>query len=121
MPKQVSDPVAPWFIAAEAEGEYIGMRFGRLAPGASEPEWCSISHAECDGFGAIGEIFRKRGVTFDSLPQAKHPAKPSMFSFFRLLQMYIAAAAAFEMEEIRTGREAELLSGATTGDGVARV
>jgi hypothetical protein len=89
MNKKASDPIAPWFIALEALDEFIGMRFGRIAPGQSDPEWVFIRHADFDGIGAFSEIFRKRGATFDGLPQARHPAKPSLFSLFRLLKMYL--------------------------------
>ena len=89
MNKKASDPIAPWFIALEALGEFIGMRFGRIAPGKSEPEWIFIRHTDFDGIGAFWEIFRKRGALFDGLPQARHPAVPSLFSFFRLLKMHL--------------------------------
>ena len=81
--------MAPWFIALESSGEYMGMRFGRIAPGKSDPEWIFVRHAEHDGIGAFAEIFRKRGAPFESLPQAKHPSAPSLFSLFQLLKMHL--------------------------------
>lgn len=80
--------MAPWFIAVEALNEFIGMRFARIAPGKSEPEWIFVRHADYDGIGAIKMMFGERGGTVE-LPQAKHPAQPSWRSFFRLLKMHL--------------------------------
>jgi NRPS condensation-like uncharacterized protein len=88
MSKKVSDPIAPWFIAVEALNEFIGMRFARIAPGKSEPEWIFVRHADYDGIGAIKMMFGERGGTVE-LPQAKHPARPTWRSFFRLLKMHL--------------------------------
>src|ERR1043166_6543225 len=32
-----TDPIAPWFIAAEELGEFIGIRFGRVPPEGTPP------------------------------------------------------------------------------------
>ena len=89
MTKKNSDPIAPWFRALEDSGEFIGMRFARVPPGASEPEWIFVRHTDYDGVSAVEKMFRERGGTFDSLPQARHPAKPSARSFWQLLKMQI--------------------------------
>jgi hypothetical protein len=83
------DPIAPWFVAAEALGEYIGIRFGRVAPGATEPEWIYFRHAEFDGIGGLAAIFRSRGVRLESLPQMKHPAPPSIVPLLKLMPKFL--------------------------------
>ena len=89
MKTKASDPIAPWFNALESLGEFIGMRFGRIAPGTNDPEWIFIRHADHDGIGAFEEIFLKRGATFGGLPQARHPATPSLSSLVPLLKMHL--------------------------------
>src|ERR1700722_1711144 len=84
------DPIKPWFISAEELGEFIGIRFGRIPPGATEPEWIYLPHKEFDGIGGLAEILRKRGVTtLDRLPQIRHPASPSRLSVLKLLPKYL--------------------------------
>lgn len=61
-----------WFRSAEAIGEFIGIRFGRLAPHASEPEWVYYPHADHDGIGAFADILRNRGAEITQLPQIKY-------------------------------------------------
>ena len=81
------DPMKPWFLALESMGEYIGMRLGRIPPGKSEPEWVCVPHSECDGFAVFKRLFNERGATVEELPQARHPARPSVRSFFKLMKM----------------------------------
>jgi len=81
------DPIRPWFLAGESLGEFIGMRFARIPPGKSEPDWIYIRHCDYDGIGAIKKMFTERGGTVGELPQARHPAKPSFGSLFKLLKM----------------------------------
>jgi len=78
------DPIAPWFVAAEALGECIGIRFGRIAPGKTEPEWIFLRHAEFDGVGGLADILRRRGATMEELPQIKHPAAPSLLPLLKM-------------------------------------
>src|SRR5439155_25818159 len=89
MSEQAFDPIKPWFLTAEELGEYIGIRFGRLAPGKTEPEWIYLRHAEFDGIGGFAEILRKRGATLGRLPQIRHPASPSRLSVLKLLPKYL--------------------------------
>jgi hypothetical protein len=49
----ISDPISPWFIAAEQLGEFIGIRFGRVPPGQTEPEWFFLRHTDFDGIGGL--------------------------------------------------------------------
>ncbi|HSY19995.1 MAG TPA: hypothetical protein VK815_16745, partial [Candidatus Acidoferrales bacterium] len=84
MSAKTFDPIAPWFVAAEALGEYIGIRFGRIAPGKTEPEWIFLRHAEFDGVGGLADIFRRRGATVATLPQIKHPAEPSLLPLLKM-------------------------------------
>jgi len=88
MSKEISDSITPWFIAAEELGEYIGIRFGRIVPGKSEPEWVFLRHAEFDGIGGFAEILRQRGATLGRLPQVRHPASPSALPFLKMLPKF---------------------------------
>lgn len=70
-----------WFQTGPEIGEYIGIRFGHLTPGASEPEWIYYLHTDFDGIGAWVDIMRRRGVELRSLPQIKYyPAYSSLVS-----------------------------------------
>src|SRR5579859_4795570 len=91
MGKEDSDPIKQWFVAAEELGEFVGIRFGRIAPGKTEPEWIYLSHMEFDGIGGFADILRKRGATtLGRLPQVRHPAPPSKLSLLKLLPKFIA-------------------------------
>lgn len=77
MPTPATDPISPWFTAAEELGEYIGIRFGHVPSGASKPEWIFLRHTDFDGIGGLADILRRRGVTLDRLAQIKYPGSPS--------------------------------------------
>lgn len=89
MSKTAYDPIAPWFLAAEALGDYIGIRFGRIAPGKSEPEWIFLRHADWDGIGGFAKILREQGVVMDKLPQIKHTAPPSIVPLLKMLPKFL--------------------------------
>jgi hypothetical protein len=78
MSAETSDPIPTWFVAAEEIGEYIGIRFGHLTPGAHDPEWVFLRHTDFDGIGAFAELLRRNGAILPRLPQIKHPSKPSL-------------------------------------------
>jgi hypothetical protein len=89
MGTEAYDPIKPWFVAAEELGEFIGIRFGRIAPGKTEPEWIYLSHMEFDGIGGFADILRKRGANLGRLPQVRHPAPPSKLSLLKLLPKFM--------------------------------
>lgn len=89
MADKAPDPIPPWFIAAEELGEYIGIRFGRIAPGTEQPEWIFLRHAEFDGIGGLAEILRRRDATLPRLPQMKHPSHPSWFPLIRSIPKFL--------------------------------
>jgi len=89
MDKEAFDPIKPWFISAEELGEFIGIRFGRIAPGDTEPEWMFLPHKEFDGIGGFADILRKRGAKLGRLPQIRHPASPSKLAVLKLLPKYL--------------------------------
>ena len=89
MKKKVRDPIAPWFMAAEALGEYIGIRFGRIAPGQTDPEWTFLRHAEFDGIGGLAELLRRKGAALGALPQARHPAAPSILPLLKMAPKFL--------------------------------
>ena len=84
------DPIKPWFESAEAEGEYIGIRFGRLQSNHDKPEWIFLSHSEVDGIGGFADILRKRGATLDRLPQLKHPSPPSKLAVLQTIPKFLS-------------------------------
>ncbi len=88
MAKTHRDPIKPWYLAVEATGDFIGMRFARIPPGKSEPDWIYVRHSDYDGVGAIKMMFAERGGHVE-LPDAKHPAHPSWRSIFPLLKMQL--------------------------------
>lgn len=61
-----------WFQAARDSGEFIGIRFGHLPVGSSEPDWLYYPHSDYDGIGAFAEILRTRGAELKQLPQIKY-------------------------------------------------
>ncbi len=89
MAQSTADAISPWFVAAEQLGEYIGIRFGRVPPGATEPEWIFLRHIDFDGIGGLAEILRRRGAELPRLAQIKHPCRPSWFCLWRALPQYL--------------------------------
>lgn len=89
MVEKKSDPISPWFHACEAMGEYIGIRFGRIAPGATQPEWTFLRHIDFDGVGGFAELLRRRGAQLPRLPQIKHPSNPSWLPFVKMLPRFL--------------------------------
>lgn len=85
----MTDPISPWFIAAEQLGEFIGIRFGRVAPGSSQPEWFFLRHTDFDGIGGLAELLRRRGAELPRLPQIKHPIRPSPLWLLRALPKFL--------------------------------
>ncbi len=90
MAKQVTDPIASWFVAAEKLGEFIGIRFGHIPPGARDPEWSFLPHTDYDGIGGFAEMLRRRGAVVDRLPQIRHPRSRSWLCLVRALPKYLA-------------------------------
>jgi hypothetical protein len=89
MVEKKTDPISPWFTACEDLGEYIGIRFGRLAPGSSEPEWFFLRHIDFDGIGGFAELLRRRGAQLPRLPQIKHPSPPSWLPLLNMLPKFL--------------------------------
>jgi hypothetical protein len=89
MAEKKLDLISPWFLSAEELGEYIGIRFGRMAPGASEPEWIFLRHSETDGIGGLAEILRSRGAKLERLPQLKYPSAPSALASLKLMRKFM--------------------------------
>ena len=89
MSKDKFDPISPWFIAAEELGEFIGIRFGRLAPGTKDPSWMYLRHTDFDGIGGFAELLRNRGASLSRLPQIKHPSAPSWLPLVKSLPKFL--------------------------------
>jgi hypothetical protein len=103
MAEKSNDPIKPWFDAMEDLGEYIGIRFGRIAPGAEDPEWIFLRHTECDGIGGLAGIFRQRGASICRLPQIKYPSDPSWYWFLRTLPKYLAPRKRLKLRPVEQG------------------
>lgn len=84
MRREGVDSINLWFYAAEELGEYIGIRFGHIPQGASEPQWTFLRHTDFDGIGGLAHIFRQRGVTLGRLPQIRYPADQSLIPLLRM-------------------------------------
>ncbi len=103
MSKMMTDAISSWFIAGEQLGEYIGIRFGRLAPGAVDPEWMFLRHTDFDGIGGLAEILRRRGAEVDRLPQIKYPLAPSRRFLLRALPKYLSRKHRLEWRSLERG------------------
>jgi hypothetical protein len=90
MTRPATDPIGLWFVAAEELGEFVGIRFGRLPPGANEPEWIFLPHTRFDGIGGLAEILRSKGAQVERLPQIKCPVAPSWLSLLRAVPKYLS-------------------------------
>jgi len=103
MAEKRTDSISPWFLAAEELGEYIGIRFGRIAPGATRPEWIFLRHSETDGIGGFAEILRQRGAKLERLPQLKHPYPPSALAATKLLPKFMKPRARIKLRALKGG------------------
>jgi NRPS condensation-like uncharacterized protein len=89
MPNTRTDVIASWFRAGQELGEFIGIRFGRLAPGAVLPDWYFLPHTDVDGIGGLAQLLRERGAELDRLAQLKYPGAPSWWPFIRSLPNFL--------------------------------
>jgi hypothetical protein len=103
MAAKTSDPIKPWFDALEELGEFIGIRFGRLAPGGERPEWIFLRHTEMDGIGGFADILRKRGAVLPRLPHLKYPSDPSWSWFMRMLPTYMKSRRRLKWRPLEQG------------------
>lgn len=62
-----------WFQATQSLGDFIGIRFGRIAADSGKAEWIHVSHVQCDGIGAFARLLRERGADLPQLPLTRHP------------------------------------------------
>jgi hypothetical protein len=89
MAPKAFDTIKPWFDAMEEMGEYIGIRFGRIPPGKSVPEWSFLKHTQVDGIGGLAVMLRQQGVSLPHLPQNKYPSNPSWSWFLKTVPKYL--------------------------------
>ncbi len=89
MKREGVDSVNRWFYAAEELGEYIGIRFGHIPPGATEPEWTFLRHTDFDGIGGLAHILRQKGVKLGRLPQIRYPSTSSALSVLKLVPKFL--------------------------------
>lgn len=111
MSKEQTDVIKLWFLALEEQGEYIGMRFARVAPGATEPEWMFPRHADYDGVGWFGDNLRRRGAELEFLPTIRHPAEPSSLGALRVLPKYFKPKRPLKWKSLGRGPATNKCSG----------
>jgi NRPS condensation-like uncharacterized protein len=83
------DSINQWFFAAEELGEYIGIRFGHISPGTTEPKWTFLRHTEFDGIGGLADILRRKGAMLGRLPQIRYPVAPSKLSLLKMAPKFL--------------------------------
>ncbi len=106
MPRQATDAINAWFMAAEELGEYIGIRFGRIAPGGHQPEWTFLRHTDFDGIGGLADMLRKRGAKLERLQQLKYPGEPSWGPLIRSLPKLLLPRRRVQWGELSRGEVA---------------
>jgi hypothetical protein len=111
MAEKRTDPISPWFFVCEELGEFIGIRYGRVAPAATEPEWIFVRHTDFDGIGGFAEILRRRGADIPKLAQIKHPALPSWFCLLRAVPKLLKPRQRINWGDIERG---PIISSSTT-------
>lgn len=94
------DPMKTWFLSLEDVGEYIGIRFGRIPPGKTEPEWIFLPHTDVDGIGGFAQMLRNKGVDLPLLPQIKHPSPPSRIALLKNLPKFVQPRHKLKWREI---------------------
>jgi len=104
-PAESNDPIRPWFHALEELDEFIGIRFGHLAPGATEIEWMFLPHTDFDGIGGFAHLLRERGGHVDDLPKIPHPAALSWLSFLRALPGMLGPRRRISWKALKQGPE----------------
>lgn len=83
------DPMKTWFLSLQETGEFIGIRFGRIPSGATDPAWVYLAHTDVDGIGGFAQMLRQKGVSLPKLPQIRHPAEPSRLALMRSLPKFL--------------------------------
>jgi hypothetical protein len=73
-----------WFLASEATGDFMGIRYGRVPQGCDEIEWIYVSHCDCDGIGGLARLLRERGAEILKLPQTSSPCRGGIGPLWRL-------------------------------------
>lgn len=75
-----------WFRASEASGDFMGIRYGRIARGSGDVEWIFVSHCECDGIGGFARLLRERGAAIPDLPRTNNPCQGIIGPLWRFFQ-----------------------------------
>jgi hypothetical protein len=102
-----SDPIRPWFEALEAGGEFVGIRFGRIAPSSVEPEWMYLTHRDYDGIGGFAHLLRERGAVVEDLPKITHPGNLSWWPFILFLPTMLAPRRFLKWRDLKQGGKHE--------------
>src|ERR1041384_4218400 len=84
------DAFQQWFQAVEQVGDFVGIRFGYIPPGQTEPEWRFYSHAKGDGIGAFADYLRTAGAHIPELPKIKCSSPVSAKALLKFWPKYMA-------------------------------
>ncbi len=102
-PSERLDPIRPWFEVLESDGEFVGIRFGRVAAGSGVVEWKFLPHTEYDGIGGFAHLLREGGAEIGELPQITHPAALSWWAFLRHLPLQFGPRRRLRWRALRQG------------------
>ncbi|MEJ6636106.1 MAG: hypothetical protein QNL77_10355 [Akkermansiaceae bacterium] len=84
MPEKPTSIASQWFHAAEAAGDFMGIRYGRIARDSTEVDWSFVSHCDCDGIGGFARLLRNTGADLPSLPKTKNPNTGTFLPLWRM-------------------------------------
>ena len=73
-----------WFLASEATGDFMGIRYGVVLQGSDTVEWHYVSHCDCDGIGGFARLLREHGAEVRELPKTKTPCRGVIGPLWRL-------------------------------------
>ena len=102
-----ADPIRPWFEILKAQGEFIGIRFGRIPVNSEAVEWTYLPHTDYDGIGGFAHLLREAGAEVGGLPQITHPAAVSWRSFVRHLPAQFGPRRRLKWRALKQGEACE--------------
>ena len=101
---------AKWFSAAEATGDFMGIRYGRKSDASGKVEWSFVSHIECDGIGGFGRLLRQNGAELIELPETRHPNRKIIKPLWNLMRQSAPSAERATREDWNLGETEEAIA-----------
>jgi len=84
-----TDWIARWFSTYQQSGEFIGVRFAKIAPGSSQPEWFYKPHNQSDAIGSFTDLLEKERYTKIDSFELKNKEFPSWWGIFKSWIFYL--------------------------------